>query len=256
MRMVVGAAELTPDDLVFEVGTGTGSLTRLAADAAGHVITVEIDAGLARIAKETLHGRSNVTLIHDDVLAGKNELNPDVMRELRASAPGWSRTKLVANLPYSIASPLIMNLVFEQIELERMVFTVQREFADRLVARPGTKDYGWVTVVIAAAGATEVIRHMPSTAFWPVPAVGSSLVRFRPARDWKRGLDIGRFRRFGMFVFQQRRKTVLRILREHLKRIGSGLDPMSLLETSGIDPKTRGDQLKSEALLRLSQSIV
>jgi len=254
--MVVAAAELTRDDLVLEVGTGTGSLTRLAAEAAGHVLTVEIDAGLARLAQAALAGVSNVTLIHADVLARKNELNPVVVRELRTAAGRGSRVKLVANLPYGIASPLIMNLLFEDVIFERMVFTVQREFADRLVARPGTKDYGWVTLVVATAGAVEVLRHIPSTAFWPQPAVSSSLVSFRPRADWKSGLDVARFRRFGMFVFQHRRKTVLRIMRDYLKQIASDLEPGPLLEASGIDPKTRGDQLESEGLLRVSRLIV
>lgn len=256
MREVVRAAGLTPDDLVLEVGTGTGSLTALLAARAGEVITVEVDGVLVAAARQMLQEVRNVRLVHADVLAGKNRLNPGVLAVLRASARRWSRTKLVANLPYSVAVPVVLNLLFGEIAFERMVFTVQREVAARLTAEPGRRDYGWVSVVAAVAGETEVLRHMPPTAFWPEPVVDSSLVALRPRADWKEGLDIKRFRSFGMFAFQQRRKTALRVIREYVKRIPSKADPASLLADCGVEPRTRPDQLKPKDILCLSQSIL
>lgn len=255
MRRVVEAAELTPRDLVFEVGTGTGSLTRLLADRAGEVLTVEVDPKLVEAAEDVLRGLDNVTLVRADVLAGKHHLNPEVIRGLQTRAKTWPQTKLVANLPYGVATPLLVNLMFDDVAFERMVFTAQRELAERLTASPGTRQYGWVSVVTALAGEAKVLRHLPATAFWPEPAVASSLVDFRPRRDWKRGIDVERFTGFGTYVFQQRRKTVLRIVREYLKRAGSSLDAQALLETVGIRSKTRGDQLDPRETLRLSQSI-
>jgi len=255
MRLVVEAGEVGPHDLVFEVGTGTGSLSRMLADAAGEVLTVELDSVLAGIAAEVLHGIANVTLIHADVLAGKHHVNPELLGQLDARATAWSQTKLVANLPYAVAAPLLINLMFGEVAFERMVFTVQQEFAERLTAEPGTRKYGWVSVVAAISGSSRILRHIPPTAFWPEPEVDSSLVDFRPRDDWKNNLDVGHLRAFGTFVFQQRRKTVLRIVREYAKRVGLSLSPQRILEASGINVKTRGDQLTPQEVLHLSQTI-
>ena len=255
MRLVVQAAELTPQDLVFEVGTGTGSLTRLLAAEAGEVLTVEIDAALALLAEDVLRGSDNVTLVQADVLAGKHHVNADVVRRLHTRAKACRQTKLVANLPFSVATPLVMNLVFGDVAFERMVFTVQREVAERLTASPGTREYGWVSVVTALAGEAEILRPLPPTAFWPKPEVSSCLVVFRPRPDWKQGVDLERFTDFGTFVFQQRRKTVLRILREYLKRSGTPLDARELLEAHSLEPRTRGDQLSPQEVLHLSQGV-
>jgi 16S rRNA (adenine1518-N6/adenine1519-N6)-dimethyltransferase len=255
MRLVVEAADLAPDDLVLEVGTGTGSLTRLLAEAAGEVITVEVEPALARIAESSLEGRANVTRIRADVLAGKNRLNPAVVAQLEASAAKRPRVKLVANLPYAVATPVIMNLTLEGPDFERMVFTVQQEVAERLTAPPGTKSYGWVSVVIALAGEAEIVRRLPPTAFWPAPAVDSALVVFRPRKGWQRGIDLDRLRRLGMFVFQQRRKTVLRIVRNYLKRAGSAARAEDALERTQIETTLRGDQLSPQEILDLSRTV-
>jgi 16S rRNA (adenine1518-N6/adenine1519-N6)-dimethyltransferase len=255
MRLVVEAAELTSDDVVLEVGTGTGSLTRMLADAAGEVITVEIDSGLERIGEAVLGGIPNVTRIHADALAGKNALNPEVLAALMSAAKKHSRVKLVANLPYSIATPLLMNLTFGDVEFERMTFTVQYEVAERLTALAGSDSYGWVSVVVALAGEAKILRRFGPKSFWPAPTVDSALVLFRPRKEWKHGIDVARLRAFGMFDFQQRRKTVLRNVRDYLRRTGSTEIPESVLERAGIEPKVRGDQLNPQQILKLSQLI-
>jgi len=255
MRRVVGAAELTPDDLVFEVGTGTASLTRLLADAAGKVITVEVDSLLAGVAADVLRDVPNVTLIHADVLSGKNRLNPEVVERLKGASAGSTRTKLVANLPYSVATPLVVNLVFGEVEFERMVFTVQRDVAERLTAKPGTREYGWVSVVAAISGEVKILTHMPPAVFWPRPRVESSLVVFRPRKDWQKDKNIDGFRALGPFVFQHRRKTALRILRDYVERRDSERDPALFLGEASIEPKTRGDQLTPREILRLGDVV-
>ncbi len=253
MRLVVETAELTADDAVLEVGTGTGSLTRMLAAAAGEVVTVEVDPMLQRVSAGVLAECANVTRLECDVLEDKHHLNAAVVDALRAAAARRARMKLVANLPYSVATPLVMNLTLGDVAFERMVFTVQQEVAARLTAAPGDDAYGWVSVVVALAGDARIVRRFPPTVFWPRPRVDSALVVFRPRPGWRANIDFNRLRRFGMFVFQQQRKTVLRIVRDYLEREGSAESPERLLEAARVDPKTRGHRLTPTEILGLSR---
>src|SRR5262249_22439766 len=138
--LVVRTAELTAADLVLEVGTGTGSLTNRLAESAGAVVRVELDSVIHEMARETVGDRVNVRLLRADALRSKNELNPVVVSALAEMRErfGRSRFKLVANLPYAVATPVISNLLLGNEPIERMVVTVQWEIAERLTARVGT----------------------------------------------------------------------------------------------------------------------
>ena len=255
MRLVVETAELTKDDVAFEVGTGTGSLTRMLAAVAGEVVTVEVDPILQRVGADVLAGLDNVTRIEGDVLEDKHHFSAAVLDALGAAAARRRRVKLVANLPYSVATPIVMNIVIGNIEFERLVFTVQREVAERLTAAPGSDAYGWVSVVMALAGAGKVLRRLKPSVFWPRPGVESALVAYRPTPGWKTGLDIMRVRKVGMFVFQQRRKMAVRIMRDYLAREGSPMAPEGVLLAANIAPTARGHCLTAQEIRRLSEIV-
>ncbi len=255
MRLVVQSAEIGPEDFVLEVGTGTGSLTRMLAAGAGEVLTVEVDPMLQRVSARVLEGLANVRRVEADVLEGKREVHPLVVEALRAAASRQAHIKLVANLPYSIATPLVMNLITGDVEFERMVFTVQHEVAERLVAEPGSAAYGWASVVIALAGRAKIVRRFPPSVFWPRPAVESSLVVFLPTPGWKQGIDLERLRDVGQFIFQQQRKVAARILRDYLKRRGLALSPEGVLASAGINASARGHRIRPQEILRLSRLI-
>src|SRR5262245_37066893 len=143
LDLVVRTAELDRSDAVLEVGTGTGSLTAKLAEQAGVVVTVEIDKTLQPVAKQVVGERPNVRFVFGDALAGKNDLNPEMLAawdEAAATAKS-TRRKLVANLPYVIATPLVTNLLIARTDIERMVVMVQWEICERMRATPGTKDY-------------------------------------------------------------------------------------------------------------------
>ena len=143
-RVLLETAQIGPDDVVLEVGTGTGGLTMQMAPLAAAVVSVEVDRNLHQLAGEELFHFPNVTLLHTDVLKTKSRIEPAVLeavqRQLEAG-PG-RRLKLVANLPYNVATPLISNLLALDRPPSTMTVTVQKEVADRIVARPGVKDYG------------------------------------------------------------------------------------------------------------------
>jgi 16S rRNA (adenine1518-N6/adenine1519-N6)-dimethyltransferase len=177
-QLLLDTARLGPDDVMLEVGTGTGSLTALAAARAAAVVTVEIDRDLFRLAGEALHGLENVTMLQLDALRNKNRLNPallDAVREHVAASPG-RQLKLVANLPYNVATPVLSNLLATDDPPRTMTATIQKELADRIVARPSTKDYGALSIWMQSQCRVKIVRVMPPAAFWPRPKVTSAIV--------------------------------------------------------------------------------
>jgi 16S rRNA (adenine1518-N6/adenine1519-N6)-dimethyltransferase len=213
--LVVRAAELDRRDLALEVGTGTGSLTARLADLAGAVLSVEVDPDFHSLASELLDERPNVRLLHADALRNKNDLNPAIYEGLVAlqQAFGCERVKLVANLPYAVATPVISNLLLSDVPLERMVVTVQWEIAARLAAAPGTADYGALTVLVQSLADVELVRRLAPSVFWPRPQVESAIVRIVPSAA-KRAQVVARvggvmpFRNFLRDLYVHRRKNL------------------------------------------------
>jgi 16S rRNA (adenine1518-N6/adenine1519-N6)-dimethyltransferase len=211
LDLLLRTAELTRDDLVLEVGSGTGSLTARLAEQAGAVFSVEIDPAFYELARETVQGRENVLLVHADILRNKNLLNPQVTATLEdyRQRMGCARFKLVANLPYAVATPVIANFLIADPDLERMVVMVQWEMAQRLTARPSTKDYSALSVLVQSLADVELIRRLPPAAFWPRPQVASAIVLIRPnaAKRAQVG-DVVRFRNFLRDLYVHRRKNL------------------------------------------------
>ena len=253
--LIVRTAELDRTDAVLEVGTGTGSLTARLADVAGTVVTIEIDRSLQPVAKEVVGERPNVTFVFGDCLAKKNELNPDMLTawDGAAKSAGSTRRKLVANLPYVIATPLISNLLIAGTDLERMVVMVQWEIAERMRAVPNTKDYNALSVLVQSVADVEVVRKVGPKNFHPQPKVDSAIVLIRPnaAKRAKVG-DVTRFRVFLRDLYVHRRKN----LRQALIGWPSGhrekKDVDAKLAELGIDGTVRSEALDLEQHLRLS----
>ena len=254
LDILVDAADLGPDDVVLEVGTGTGSLTQLMAPRVAAVVTVEIDRQLFQLASEELFAIENVAMLRLDALQNKNRLNPavlDAVFERLDSAPN-RRLKLVANLPYNVATPIISNLLGLDRAPHSMAVTVQKEVADRLTARPGTKDYGALSIWVQSQCNAEVVRTMPPTAFWPRPKVESAIVRLVPDPARRRQIpDRAFFHEFVRALFRHRRK----LLRSGLLGFFQGkLDKRqvdTVLESVGLSPQARAEQLDVDRALRL-----
>ncbi len=211
LDFILRSADLTRADLVLEVGAGTGSLTGRLAEHAGAVLSVEIDSHFHALAQEVVQGLEHVQLLHADVLKNKNHLNPEVLAQLGELRERYQpqRIKLVANLPYAVATPVISNLLLSSVPIERMVVTVQWEIAEKLAATPGGKEYGALSVLVQAIADVEILRRLPPTVFWPRPAVASGIVRIWP-RPAKRAAipDLQRFRVFLRDLYAHRRKNL------------------------------------------------
>jgi 16S rRNA (adenine1518-N6/adenine1519-N6)-dimethyltransferase len=240
LQRILDAAAVGAGDVVLEVGAGTGALTDQLLAAGAHVVAVEIDRDLAPILHERYANESRLTLVLDDVLSGKHELNPAVTSALDAAraAAGASAVKLVANLPYNVASPLLVNLFLHRPELTRAVVMVQREVADRLAAGPGGKDYGPLGILIQALATVERVTTLPPGCFWPQPGVDSAVIliarRDRPLTD-----QPDRLADLLHTLFSKRRKQLGSIL---------GRDTPW---PPGIDPQARPEQLTLDQLVAL-----
>ena len=248
VRLIAEAGEIAPGDLVVEVGPGTGTLTeeimeRLGRD--GRLVVVEIDRDLAAALRQRFAADGRVTVIEGDAMAGKHGLHPELLAGIAAAKAGGGRVRLVANLPYSIASPLVVELLLAGVDV--LAFTVQKEVAERLRAGPAQgKEYGPLSVVVQTLADAEVLRTIGPTAFWPRPKIDSALVRIR-RRDVVAELR-GRERDFGRFVsgiFSQRRKTLRKALAPLIN------EPAPALLAAGLAGEERPEQVDPQTLLKL-----
>lgn len=211
VRLIADAGDVKPDDLVIEVGPGTGTLTEELVSRGARVVAVEIDRDLAGMLREKFSGEPGFSLVEGDALDGKHALNPALVESIgpgHSSDPARCSVKLIANLPYNIASPLVIELLM--LGVDRLVFTVQKEVADRLRAKTATNDFGPLTAMVQLLADVEVMRTLPSSVFWPPPKIESSLVRL--IRRDRLGQDARGFSKFVGTLFSFRRKTLRKAL--------------------------------------------
>lgn len=258
VELIVSTAELGPRDVVLEVGTGMGSLTVLMAAKAAHVVTVEIDHYLAPMARAEFDNFDNITLLEQDALRNKNNLHPHVIATLQekvAAVPG-GRIKLVANLPYNVATPIISNLLDMEPWPSRMVTTIQRELAERITAAPRSKDYSALSIWIQAQCRAEIVRIMPPSVFWPRPKVESAILDIRPQKVLRdRIQDRAFFHQLVRGIFIHRRKflrsALLSAIQDNLSK--DAVD--SILSELEFDATVRAEQLTPQQMIELSDLV-
>ena len=253
LRLMVEKAAIGGDDLVLEIGCGTGSLTQLLARRAGHVVAVELDARLLEIARGVLAGCDNVTFYQGDTLLSKHALAPELVRTVSRHLKGLParRLKMVSDLPYKVATPVIVNLWESGLPVALMLATVQRELAERLVAQPATKAYGALTVKVAVWAEAEVLRVLPANVFWPRPAVTSAFVRLRRRSEpLLPGSEYPGFAALVGGLFRHRRKTLKRALAVAAREAGGEGSVEWTGTVDGTDTR-RVDQLAPRDFLDL-----
>jgi 16S rRNA (adenine1518-N6/adenine1519-N6)-dimethyltransferase len=254
MRLLVDNANIGNNDIVLEVGCGTGSLTQALAERAGKVIAVEMDETLAEITARELANANNVEVINTDILENKSTINRAIIDAIELARKGRSgRFLLVSNLPYSIASPLMMNLITSSIVADAMYVTVQKEVAERMTAGPGDRHYGTLSIHLAATGDVKTERSLKPTVFWPAPQVNSAMISFiRKAEKWSRIQNMEILGELVNLFMQHRRKMVkacTRFVTGKLAKIDNWLD---IFEKCGIDPHNRPEQLTPEDFIAIS----
>ena len=248
MRLLVDSADIQSNDIVLEVGCGTGSLTEALVQKAGMTIAVELDRNLAQIAEKQLAGTENLDLINADILQSKHAMNPSIAKALaQARRNCTGRFLMVANLPYNVASPVMMNLVTGPTIADGMYATVQKEVADRMTAIPGTGDYGILSILLGATGDIKTIRALRPTVFWPQPQVDSAMVSF--VRNQAKADRIANMDLFGEIVslfMGHRRKTLTACSKVARGKIAVIANWPEVFEQCRIDGTKRPEQLAPE----------
>jgi len=297
-ELIVKHAGLTSADVVLEVGTGTGGLTAHLAAAAGAVVSVEFDEHVHGHAQALLADRKNVRLLLGDALANKHTFTPAVLNAVNTAlgrvrqqeqqrygtdaqrsqplgveddAPNpWQlqslpvTLKLVANLPYNIATPVISNLVASDLPWSRMVVTIQWELAERMQAKPGTGDYSALTIWLQSQSRLKLIRKLPPSVFWPPPKVDSAVLRIDREEDAQSRIANREWLHdFLRDIFTQRRKRLLGVLAAKKSRdnnpwgsVEMSREPLeALFAELQIPADARAEQLSVAKLVELSNRL-
>jgi len=265
LRLLHESGNITENDVILEVGTGTGSLTAPIANKAAVVITVELDPVMQNLAKQELFGKDNIRFFKLDILKNKNKLREEVLDAIREelAKPGLSgdstngggrQFKLVANLPYSVATPLLSNLLLTDVPPSLMCVTIQKELADRIVAKPQSKDWGALSLWIQSQCRAEIVRIMPPNVFWPRPKVDSAIIRLTLDEKRRNKIpDLKFYNEFCRAIFFHRRKFLRAELCSAFKytipkeRIDGMMDEMQ------FDATTRAETLPLKTMQRLCE---
>lgn len=236
IRKLVDAANLQPGDRVLEIGPGTGTMTEELLDRGCRVVAGELDTGLGAFLADRFKDNPNFTLVAGDCLAGKRSISPALLAAL-----GEGPFRLVSNLPYGAATPVMSVLLISHPECIGQYVTIQREVGDRLLAKPGSKDYGLLSVLASVAAKVRSIATLPPACFWPRPEVTSAMLSIEPLAQPLIS-PLPPFVDFVQRLFEQRRKQIGGVLGRE------GAWP------PGIEPTARAEDLTVDQLIALFRS--
>lgn len=246
---IIRSADITEEDCIIEIGPGIGCVTQALLENAGKVISIEIDDQLIPILTEQFGSEPNFKLIHKDVL------KVDLKKLIEEESPN-RKVKVVANLPYYITTPIIMTLLENELPIDSITVMVQKEVADRLASKPGTKQYGAITVSVNYFCESYLVANVPRNCFMPRPNVDSAVIQLKlhdePPVKVKNTKQLFKIIKA---AFLLRRKTLLNTLAAH-GDLGIEKDKLKqLLDDSGIGAQTRGETLSIEEFAKLSDFI-
>lgn len=246
LEKIISSAGVTKEDFVLEIGPGIGTLTQYLCEHAGHVMAVEIDQKLIPVLEDSLSEYDNVTVLNEDIL------KQDIARLAQEQNRGRP-VKVVANLPYYITTPIIMELFESHAPLESITVMVQKEVAERMQAGPGTKDYGALSLAVQYYADAEIVANVPPNCFMPRPNVGSAVIRLTchehspvPVEDERQMFRLIRA------SFNQRRKTLQNSLGNDRELQISKEKAAQAIARMGLSPTIRGEALSLEQFAELS----
>ncbi len=243
---IVDAALIEEDDGVIEIGPGIGTMTQLLCERAAKVVAIEIDRDLIPILDDTLSDYSNVKVINADVM------KTDISRLIEEEFKG-RKVRVVANLPYYITTPIVMNLLENRYPIESITIMVQKEVAERMRAVPGTKDYGALSLAVQYYADTYIAANVPPNCFIPRPNVGSAVIRLTVLKESQ--MDVSDEKRMFEIIrasFNQRRKTLANAVANYAGLSFSRSDVENALIKMELPVTVRGESLNLQQFAALS----
>lgn len=246
LEKIIASAEIGKEDFILEIGPGIGTMTQYLCEHADHVMAVEIDKNLIPILEETLQDYKNVSIVNQDIL--KMDL-----KEISEKNNAGKRIKVVANLPYYITTPIIMELFESHMPLESITVMVQKEVADRMQATPGTKEYGALSLAVQYYAEAQIVANVPPNSFIPRPNVSSAVIRLRCHEKNPVQVEDEHFMfRIIRASFNQRRKTLQNGLANDPSLHVSKEQAAQALEQMGLPATIRGERLSLQEFATLS----
>ncbi len=244
---IVEAAKVSKEDLIIEIGPGLGTLTKELLENAGKVVCIELDKRMIEILNDRFSIYNNFEIINDDVL--KVNLRELIQKE------NMPHTKIVANLPYYITTPIIMKLLEDRLDIETITVMIQKEVADRLVTEPGTGDTGAITYAIHYFTNPRKVLDVPNTSFIPAPKVNSTVITLEVLKEPSvETIDEEKLFEVIKIAFMQKRKTLLNTL-SNSGKFGTKDNIAKILLNLGVDTKIRPEKLTLEQFAKISQNI-
>ena len=237
-------AQLNKDDIVLEIGTGAGTLTQVVSSVAKKIVSFEIDLKLKEYLTQKFKDANNVEIIFENFLKLDNAYLEEKFANLNI--------KVVANLPYYITTPIIFKLLNSKLNIKSLTLMVQKEVAERIEAKPKTKDYGELSVVIQSLGEVEIKRIVPKTLFTPQPKVDSAIISIIPQNKYNI-LNKDLFYKTVRACFFSRRKTLVNNLTSYFNL--SKTQVLSILNKLNLQPLIRGEELNIQKIIKLSNNL-
>lgn len=243
LNKIASLAGVDEGDIVVEIGTGAGTLTRALSRVAKKVYSFEVDKNLKPVLEETLEGLENVEVIFADVLKMSDAELKEIFGE---------NFKVVANIPYYITTPLIMRFLEEGLCPSSITVMVQKEVAERLVAEPGTAEYGAITLAVGLYGEARIVGEVDKTMFYPSPKVDSSIVRIDVDGRYA-DIDRKKISKMIKCAFFMRRKTLVNNISAYYSL--SKEEAANIVRNAGLDVNVRGERLGLEEIIKLADML-
>ncbi len=255
VNFIARTGEVSEQDIILEVGPGTGFLSKELAKAGATILAVELDHGMAGLVADEMKDFPNFFLMEADILARKAEINPDVLERLREMYKlRGGNLKCISNLPYSAGTPFSANIFESDLPWHSGVYLLQLEVTERMIAKPGSKHYGSLSIKTAiGAKKAKIERKVPPQVFWPRPKVESGVIRieFKSVEE-RMAIPWVNLRRVCVAIFNSRRKSI----RNALKGLIAKDDVLQFLADAGIDPEIRGQKLPPEQFLKCAELLI